>query len=69
MSARVRWFWTVVFEVGLIVVMLSSTATWPVRVAVIVVGTFLMASIHAYGVSTACRVMGRRRLGVSDERR
>jgi hypothetical protein len=37
-----------VFEALLVAVMLSSDASWPVRVGVIVIGTILLASSHAY---------------------
>lgn len=45
--AKLRWFWTVAFEVALIIIMLASTATWPVRIVVVVVGTVVLASVHA----------------------
>jgi hypothetical protein len=44
-SPKVRWFLTVTFEVALITIMLVSTATWPIRAVVIVVGTVVIASI------------------------
>jgi uncharacterized membrane protein YphA (DoxX/SURF4 family) len=48
-APKARWVWTVVvFEVGLIIIMLISTGTWPVRGVVIVDGAFLVASLHAY---------------------
>jgi hypothetical protein len=47
-ARRVRWAWSVVFEAVLIAVMLGSDASWPVRAVVIVVGTIVIASIHAY---------------------
>ncbi|WP_027006570.1 hypothetical protein [Conexibacter woesei] len=47
MPARVRWLWTAVFEAALIIIMLMSSATWPVRGVVIVVGTGVLASMNA----------------------
>ena len=45
---KARWAWSIVAEVLLVAIMLFSDASWLVRIVVIVVGTFLIASIHAY---------------------
>lgn len=43
---KARWSWTVAFEVALIVIMLTSDASWLVRTVVVVVGTVVIASVN-----------------------
>jgi hypothetical protein len=47
-SRRLRWAMSAGGEAFLIVLMLLSDARWLVRIAVIVLGALVLASMHAY---------------------